>query len=199
MKRRNKEKKLFLGIIVAILSLGIGYATITAVPLIINGSAVAVASANQADFKVHFNDLVSTGNYITYTETAASDSLTQTFVDDKHVTAASSNTDKAASIAVANDQQSATDTVSNMTAINDTVTLVIPIINESEGIKADLTTNIVNNNEEYFDVDADLATATLNGDDATTTVTVTVKVVKVPKLNDVEGTFTITLTAEPTE
>ena len=199
MKRRNKEGKLFLGIIVAVLVLGVGYAAITGVNLVINGSATAKASGQQDDFNVHFDNLLSTGNYISYAETAEEDSLTQSFVDSKNVTASSSETDKAASIAISNDSTSATVTVSNLTTVGDTVTLTLPVINESDGIKANLTASVVNNNQEYFNVTAEPATDTLNGNGATTTLLVTVTVTDVPKVNDVEGTFTVTLAAEPEE
>ena len=196
---RRKNGKLYLGILVSVMVLGIGYASITAIPLIINGSATAKATATQEDFNVHFNDFVSGQNYITYTETAEADSLTQTIDNAKKVSAASSNTDKEASITIANDGLSATVSVLNMTNIDDTVTLTIPVINESDDIKADLSASVVNNNEEYFNVTAEPAVATLNGSDATTTVTVTVKVIKVPKVDNVNGTFTVTLTADPAE
>ncbi len=200
MKRKNKkEGRLFLGILIAVITLGVGYAAITGVNLIINGSATAKASGQQSDFKVHFDNLVSTGNYITYTEEAAADSFTQSFVDSKNVTAASGTTNKAASIVVANNQMSATVTVSNMTKVGDTVTLILPVINESDGIKANLAATVGNDSEEYFDVTAEPAVDTLNGNDATTTVTVTVRVIDVPKVNDVNATFTVDLAADPEE
>ena len=200
MKRKNKkEGRLFLGILVAIVILGVGYAAISGVNLMINGSATAKSSSQQEDFIVHFDNLTNAGNYITYTETAGLDSFTQSFDTDKHVTAASSQTDKAASITVANDQLSADVVVSNLTAVGDTVTFTIPVINESDGIKANLSATVANNKEEYFNVVASPAVDTLNGGDATTTVTVTVSVIKVPKVDDVTGTFTVTLTANPTE
>lgn len=199
MKRKNKEGKLFMWGLMAVLFLGIGYAAVTGVDLIINGSATAKATGEQSDFNVHFADLTSAGNYITYTETAEEDSFTQTFVDSKNVTAASGSSTKSASIVVANDQLSATVDVSNMTTVGDTVTLILPVINESDGIKADLSVSVENEAEEYFNVTAVPGVETLNGSGATTTVTVTVSVINVPKVNDVNGTFTVTLTADPTE
>ena len=203
MKRKNKkEGRLFIGILVAVIALGVGYAAISGVNLFINGSATAKASGQQEDFKVHFDDLTSSGNYMTYTEEAAVDSFTQTFDTAKHVTATTGETNKTASITIANDQLSADVAVSNLTTIGDTVTFTIPVINESDGVKANITAAVTNNNEEYFNVTATPTTATptlLNDNGATTNVTVTVSVVKVPKVNDVNGTFTVTLTAEPTE
>lgn len=197
---RKKNGKLYLGILVSVMVLGIGYASLTAIPLIINGSATAKATATQEDFDVHFNDFVDGQSYITYSETAnTGDSLIESFVSAYNVTAASSETTKAASATIANNQESATVTVSNLTNIGDTVTLKLPVINESDGIKADLSTEIVNNNEEYFTVTATPGVATLNGNNATSYVNVVVTVVKVPKVDDVTGTFTVTLTADPTE
>ena len=196
---KRKEGKLFLGIIVAVLVLGVGYAAITGVNLVINGSATATASGTDADFKVHFDDLTQNENYITYTEEAATDSFTQSFVDSKNVTAASGTTNKEASIAVANNQMSATVSVSNMTTVGDTVTLTLPVINESDGIKANLSATVGNDSEEYFDVTAVPAVETLNGNNATTTLTVTVRVIAVPKVNDVNATFTVDLAADPEE
>ena len=196
MKRKSKEGKLFLGIIVAVLILGVGYAAITAIPLIINGSATAKATATDEDFIVHFNDFDQNSTYIVYSEDAGSDSFTQTFDTVKHITAGSNTTDKSASITVANDRLSADIAVSNMTNIGDKVVLTIPVINESNGINADLSIDIENNNSEYFNVTSETATNTLNSG-STTTITVTVEVIKVPEDNDVEGTFTVTLTADP--
>ena len=196
MKRKSKEGKLFLGILVAVLILGVGYAAITAIPLIINGSATAKATATDEDFIVHFNDFDQNGTYIVYSEDAGSDSFTQTFDTVKHITAGSNTTDKSASITVANDRLSADIAVSNMTNIGDKVVLTIPVINESNGINADLSIDIENNNSEYFNVTSETATNTLNAG-GTTTISVTVEVIKVPENNDVEGTFTVTLTADP--
>ena len=196
MKRKSKEGKLFLAIIVAVLILGVGYAAITAIPLIINGSATAKATATDEDFIVHFNDFDQNSTYIVYSEDAGSDSFTQTFDTVKHITAGSNTTDKSASITVANDRLSADIAVSNMTNIGDKVVLTIPVINESNGINADLSIDIENNNSEYFNVTSETATNTLNSG-STTTITVTVEVIKVPEDNDVEGTFTVTLTADP--
>ena len=200
MKRKSKkEGRLFLGILVAVVALGVGYASITGVNLIINGSATATAR-QQEDFKVHFADLTSSGNYITYTEAAAVESFTQTFDTAKHVTATTGESNKTASITVGNDGVSADVVVSNLTTVGDTVTFTIPVINESDGIKANIIAAVTNNKGEYFNVTATPTTETLlSGNGATTNVTVTVSVVKVPKVDDVEGTFTVTLTADPVE
>ncbi len=200
MKRKNKkEGRLFLGILIAVITLGVGYAAITGVNLIINGSATAKASGQQSDFIVHFDDLTNEGNYITYTEEAGIDTFSQSFVNSKNVTAASSTTTKEASITVASNQLSADVSVSNLTAVGDTVTFTLPVVNLSDGISANLSTEVTNNSQEYFNVVATPAIDTLGGNGATTTVTVTVSAIKVPQENDVEGTFTVTLTADPEE
>ena len=201
MKRTNKkEGRLFLGILLAVVVLGVGYAAITGVNLIINGSATASASGQQEDFKVHFANLNSSETYMIYSEEAAVDNFTQTVNNEKQATATTGESNKTASITVANNQVSADVAVSNLTTIGDQVTFTIPVINESDGIKAKIVASVTNDNEEYFYVTATPTTETLlNANGATTDVTVTVRVVKVPKVNDVEGTFTVTLRAEPVE
>ena len=193
---KKRKGKLLIAILLAVVALGIGYAAITGVNLLINGSATAKATATDEDFIVHFNDFDQNGTYIVYSEDAGSDSFTQTFDTVKHITAGSNTTDKSASITVANDRLSADVAVSNMTNVGDTVVLTIPVINESNGINADLSIDIENNNSEYFNVTSETATNTLNAG-GTTTISVTVEVIKVPENNDVEGTFTVTLTADP--
>ena len=142
MKRKNG--KIFLGIIFAMLILGVGYASMTAIPLIINGSATATATADQNDFNVHFDNFVDGQSYITYSETTSTgDSLIESFVSASQVTAASSETEKAASATINANQNAATVTVSNLTNIGDTVTLKIPVINESDDIKADLQVDLI--------------------------------------------------------
>lgn len=201
MKRTNKkEGRLFLGILLAVVVLGVGYAAITGVNLIINGSATASASGQQEDFKVHFANLNSSETYMIYSEAAAVDNFTQTVNNEKQATATTGESNKTASITVANNQVSADVAVSNLTTIGDQVTFTIPVINESDGIKAKIVASVTNDNEEYFYVTATPTTETLlnaNGD--TTDVTVTVRVVKVPKVKDIEGTFKVTLRAEPVE
>ena len=201
MKRKNKkEGKLFLGILIAVITLGVGYAAISGVNLLISGTATATTGSQQEDFMVHFANLTSTGNYMTYQETAEVDSFTQTFDTEKHVTATTGASNKTASITISNDGLSADVVVSNLTTIGDTVTFTIPVINESDGINANITAEVTNSNEEYFNVTATPTTAeALNSNGATKNVTVTVSVVKVPKVSDVNGTFKVTLTANPTE
>ena len=50
--KSKKTLQIVLVVLIAVLSLGIGYAAISSVNLIINGNATA--SVNQDNFKVHF-------------------------------------------------------------------------------------------------------------------------------------------------
>ena len=52
MRNSRKKIKVFLFVLISILTISIGYASITAVNLIINGNGTA--SVSQENFKVHF-------------------------------------------------------------------------------------------------------------------------------------------------
>ena len=91
-------------------------------------------------------------------------------------------------------------TISNMT-LNETVTLTYTVQNKESDVNALLTgpLKVTNSNEEHFE-------ATYKIDDAnvlagkTTTVTVTVKLIKTPVLEeDNEATFSLTLNAAPAQ
>ncbi len=197
---RKKSGKLFMGILVAVVALGIGYAAITAIPLVINGSATAKASGNQEDFDVHFNDFTNGNNYLTYTETVGNTgALSQTLISGKKVEGTFSESTKKVTAEIdSTDTTKADITIDDLENVGDTFTVKIPVVNASNGISADLSVDVTNNNEEYFTV-----TSTVDNDsiaaNGTTYVNVVVTVVKVPKVNDVTGTFTVDLSADPTE
>ena len=169
-----KRKTGILGVLIAILLLGIGYAAITAVPLIINGQGTI--SPAQANFNVVYTNVttadVTTGLTVT-PEAIPTDGTTTTGF-----------------------------TITGMTKKGDTATLTYTITNKSADLKADLseaTTYITNSNPDYFDVTpATFATTQLaaNGGNTTQTVTVTVKKTPVGDA-DVTGTFKLELSAAP--
>lgn len=159
---KNKKTIIALTILLAVLALGIGYATITNITLNITGSASASASAD--NFKVKFDSSV------TPTGTNATGRITG---------------DRAAEI-----------TVSGLTTKNQTATATYTIVNESEDLAATLSANVTGNtNPTFFDVAYSFGTTTL-APGGTTTVTVTVTLLKTPA-TDQTGTVAITLIAEP--
>ena len=166
-----KKKTGILGILIAIVIIGIGYAAITAVPLVINGSGTI--SPDQNNFDVLYtacSNTAKTPNDLTAT-CSASDTTTATF------------------------------SVSGMTKAGDTATFTFTITNNSADLKADLTkavTYLTNNNTEYFEVtETTFANTTLNPG-ATTTQVVTVRAIKTPVgTSDISGDFTLELSAAP--
>lgn len=171
-----KKRKGILGVLIAILALGIGYAAVSAVTLTINGTGTI--SPDQENFKVHY-----TGTPTASAKDPASLTTTQTITSDNKVGAF---------------------TVSGMTKQGDTVTFTYEIINESEGgLGATLGTPTVTYNDttssEYFTVTSNTAATTLAAGGATTTQTVVVTAKKTPVGNtDITGSFTIELSATPT-
>ena len=199
MKKRG-HGNLFIGMLVAVIALGVGYAAITAIPLIINGSATAKANATDADFVVHFNDFTVGTNYLSYTETTqATGELSQEIPSTSEVNGTFVGSDKAVSAVVAADQMSADVTVSNLENIGDTFTIKIPVINESDEIGADLSVDVTNSNTDYFTVTSSLDSDSIASNGGTTYVNVVVALKRVPKVDDITGTFTVTLTADATE
>lgn len=195
---KKRKGKLLIAILLAVLALGIGYAAITAIPLIINGTAKA--KAQDTNFIVHFNDFTN-NNYISYEElTGDTGTLDETVVSNKKVTGTFEGKDKNASVEIdSTDDTKATIKVENLENVGDSFTIKIPVINESDIVSANLSASIVNDNETYFNVTSTLDNDSILANGGATYVNVTVTLKKVPKVDDVSGTFKVTLTADPVE
>ena len=125
MQNSQNKKALQIGlfVLIAVVTLGIGYAAISAVNLIINGNATA--SVNQNNFKVHF-----TGAQGITGSTGASGTST---IDSQ-------------------DDTKATFDVTGLTKIGDYAEAVYTVRNDSNGIGAEITLNLNSSNTEYFKV-----------------------------------------------
>lgn len=78
--------------------------------------------------------------------------------------------------------------------LNETVTMVYTVANHETDVDAKLTgVELTNSNEQYFDVKYTINGETIAANDGTTTVTVTVKLVKTP-VTEAQGTTTVSLT-----
>lgn len=78
--------------------------------------------------------------------------------------------------------------------LNETVTMEYTVANHETDVDAKLTgVGLTNSNEEYFDVNYTINGETIAAKDGTTTVTVTVKLVKTP-VTDEQGETTVSLT-----
>ena len=117
-------------------------------------------------------------------------------VFDRDVTPTTSDAGTTATIT---DDEAATMTVSGLTAKGDVATATYTIKNASPDLSAnvEVTTNSISNTE-YFKITSSLGKATLTNND-TTTVTVTVELLKTPVTDSVTGNIDVKLTATPAQ
>lgn len=170
-----KKRTGIIGVLIAILVLGIGYAAISGVTLNITGTGTI--SPDDANFKVHYDT-----------------SVTPT------TTLATGTTTGATATAAYTDELNGTLTVSGFTKKDDSATATYTIINESEDINATLATPTIGTyNTEYFTVSSSVASTSLAYGGATTTQTVTVTAIKTPTDADKTTAINVTLNATPAE
>lgn len=167
---KQKRTYITLLLIVALLCLGIAYAAITNQTLKISGSVEATAS--DANFNVKFTDKSTSGSGTITAEIDAADTTGRT----------------------------ATINVSGLTTAGQTATAVYTISNESPAdLTANLTSNLVFDNTTWFEVTADLEDTSI-AKGASTTMTVTVKLLKTPAtaadVTAAKDDITVTIDAE---
>ncbi len=169
--RTDKKKKglVIVLLLIAVLVLGVGYAAITNVTLNITGQASA--TSDDDNFDVNF---IGTP---TFSKLGAGPD---------------------ANIVVARaDEHNATIQVSGLKSVNEYVTGTYTIKNVSpEAVTAALSATVSNNNPEYFEVTYVFDQNTI-AQNAETTVTVTVKLIKVVVTTDQSATIGLTIDAAP--
>ena len=161
----KKNLKILIFTLIAIVTLGIGYAGITAINLVINGDATA--SVNYQNFKVRF---------------LSEDGVTPT------ITGGDSNSAQVV------DDTTAKFSVNTLTAVGDSEVATYKVKNESKGIGADITLNVSSSNSEYFKVTEYIEDTQLRAGEETI-VTVTVEMIKTPIENEVSTSITAKLVA----
>ena len=189
MKRR-KNSKIMLGLLIAVVALGVGYAAITGVNLLINGSASIKSNGN---FSVRFVRPIAS-------ETAIDNA------QENAITISGYNADESAMnvsemSASVTDDTHATFAVGALDEVGESVDFTYTVVNESdEGIDAALSLEVADENDlaDYFEITKSVGKNKIASNE-TTTVTVRVKLIGQPKVNDVEGTFKITLTSTPVD
>ena len=174
MKNIHSKRNLQIVLIVLIvtITLGIGYASISAINLIINGNATA--SSNQENFNVYF------------VQTADTPSLTGNVILTGSATIDSE------------DNKVAHFNVSGLTKVGDYAIATYTIINNSNGVGAYISLDLINSNSEYFKVTETITDNKLQAGD-TTTGMIKVELIKTPIENDASTSVTGTLTASPLE
>ena len=167
--QNKKTLQICLLVLIAVVALGIGYASITAINLFINGNATA--SVNQENFKVYFTQA-------------------QSITGSTGVSGTSSIDDNDATIAYFD--------VSGLTKVGDYGVATYTVLNNSNGIGADITLQLTNSNNEYFKITETVADSQLQaGDD--TTATIRVEMIKTPINDSVTTSVTAKLIANPME
>ena len=165
----KKHLKILIFTLIAIVTLGIGYAGITAINLVINGDATA--SVNQENFKVHFTQAQAISG-----STGASGTST---IDSQ-------------------DDTKATFDVTGLTKVGDYAEAVYTVRNDSNGIGAEITLNLTSSNTEYFKVTETILDNKLQAGEETT-AKVKVEMIKTPITDSVSTSITARLTATPLE
>ena len=164
----SKTKKIVtVFVVVAILLVGVGYAAIANITLNISGSASA--NPDDANFSVKF---------------------------DKTVTPTHENSKGSVVATIGEDDKTAKITVTGLTAKNDTVSATYTVKNYSPDLTAKLSATVEQSNSGYFEVTPTIETQTLTAGKSTT-IKVTVKLLKTPVTQDEENNITVKLTAAP--
>ena len=97
----------------------------------------------------------------------------------------------------ATDELKATMNVQGLTAKGDKVTATYTILNNSEDLSAKLSATTTNDNETYFTVTQKIADPTTITAGNTSTIEVTVELIKTPVTADETATIGVEITAEP--
>ena len=187
---RRKNSKIMLGLLIAIIVLGIGYAAISGVSLLVNGSAT-VKSAD-GNFNVRFVKADSN-------ETAIENPLENAITISGH-NADNTSMDVSGMSASVTDDTHATFSAGALDEVGEYVEFTYTVVNESDEIDAMLSFDIAdtNNAEEYFELSKNVDKAIISFGE-TAKVKVKVKLIKRPVVNDFNASFTVTLTANPYE
>ena len=170
--QNKKTLQIVLVVLIAVLSLGIGYATISNINLIIDGNATA--NPNDNNFKVHFVETADTPN-----------------LEGNVTLTGSADIDK-------NDNTMATFNVGGLTKEGDYAIATYTIINNSNDVGAKLSLELTNSNADYFKVTETITDTELQAGN-TTTGTVKVEMIKTPLTNEVTTSITAKITATAVE
>ena len=169
--QNKKTLQIVLIVLVAVLTLGIGYASLSAINLIINGGATA--NPSDTNFKVKF-----------LKETGVTPKIT-------------SEDGGAGDIDVTSDT-TATFNITGLDAVGESAVANFKVKNESNNVGAEISLSVTNSNSEYFKVTETIQDNKLQAGEETT-ATVKVEMIKTPINNAVTTSITATLIATPLE
>ena len=164
---RNRHVfQICLLVLVAIVVLGIGYASISAINLIINSNATA--SVNEENFKVHFIE----AKNIEGTSGVGGTSL------------------------IESDDTIASFSVMGLSKVGDYALAKYVVKNDSNGIGADISLDLITSNTEYFKVTESITDTQLQVGD-TTLATIKVELIKTPINDSISTSVTAKLIVNP--
>jgi len=169
--QNKKTLQIVLIVLVAVLTLGIGYAAISAVNLIINGNATA--NPSDTNFKVKF-----------LKETGVTPKITSEYGGTGDIDVTSDTT--------------ATFNITGLDAVGESAVANFKVKNESNNVGAEISLSVTNSNSEYFKVTETIQDNKLQAGEETT-ATVKVEMIKTPINNAVTTSITATLIATPLE
>ena len=138
MANKRKKIKVFLFVLIGILTISVGYASISAINLLINGNGTV--SVNQNNFIVHFTEAK---------EITGTTGVSGTTIIESNDTVASFN-------------------VTGLSKTGDYAEAEYTIKNDSAGIGAEISLNLSNTNNEYFKVTETILDNKLQAGDETT-------------------------------
>ncbi len=188
--RKRKNSKIMLGLLIAVVALGVGYAAISGVNLLINGSASIKSNGN---FSVRFVRPIASeeaiDNPVQNAITISGHNADETLMNVSEMSAS------------VIDNTHATFAVGALDEVGEYVDFIYTVVNESdEGIDAALSLEVADENDlaDYFEITKSVGKNKIAPDE-TTTVTIRVKLIGQPKISDANGTFKVTLTATPVD
>ncbi len=186
MNKRKRNSKIMLGMLIAVVALGIGYAAIAGINLLINGTSSVKANG---DFSVRF---VRPESNDTAIEDAEENAIK---ISGKN--ADSTDMDVSEMSASITDDTHAEFAAGELDEVGEYVEFTYTVVNESDGIDAELDFEVTDNND-YFELTKTVSKDKIS-EGETATVKVKVELTATPKVDDYDATFSVTLNATPLE
>jgi len=184
---RRKKSKIILGLLIAVVALGVGYAAITGLNLLISGTS---SVKQNGDFIVRFVKPEST-------ETAM-DNAEQNAIKISGKNADDSDMDVSNMSATIEDDTHATFNAGELDEVGEYAEFTYNVVNESEGINANLSFEVSTDDNDYFDISKTVSKDRISEGEIST-VKVKVELIATPKVNSATENLSVTLVATPQE
>lgn len=185
------KKNYWLIMLLSVVFLGIGYAAVSNIDLVIGGSASAASSATDEDFIVRFVQSSDSESNFEAVASAAAHPATSELSNASTATATAS---------VTNDDEAAF-SVTGLSTVGEYATFTYYVTNLSEELPAYVYVDVINSTNDqndYFKITRTIGNSELTTQGSVTPVTIKVEVIALPKL-DITGNFTVKLIASPTK